>query len=81
MSNDYGEIKTLKRIYPGTIKKIAKRGTVKILVSQCKVSEKTIKAAEEKNIKVFDEVSKEKVTEINEKLDREKRSKENKEGE
>ena len=50
----YGEVKTKKNLFPGEAKKIANKGTVGIIVSQCKVTEKTKSILDEAEIVLYE---------------------------
>lgn len=63
----YGEIKARANIFPSDIDKFSEQG-VSIALVQAKASPKTKQKAEEKGIKLYDDLSTEKVKEIRKKL-------------
>lgn len=72
----YGEVKTKKNLFPGEAKKIANKGTVGIIVSQCKVSEKTKSILDEAEIVLYEGLENEKVEELLKELENENIEKE-----
>lgn len=72
----YGEVKTKKNLFPGEAKKIANKGTVGIIVSQCKVSEKTKSILVEAEIVLYEGLENEKVEELLKELENENIEKE-----
>lgn len=71
----YGEIKTRKRFYPDDARKLVRKGAFGILISQCKVSDKTKGILSEGHITLYEGVESEKVEEIRERV-KEKQQKE-----
>lgn len=63
----YGEIKARANIFPSDIDKFSEQGVCIVLV-QAKASSKTKQKAEEKGIKLYDDLSPEKVKEVREKV-------------
>ena len=63
----YGEIKARANIFPSDIDKFSEQGVCIVLV-QAKASSKTKQKAEEKGIKLYDNISPEKVKEVREKV-------------
>lgn len=63
----YGEVKARARIFPSDIDKFYEQG-VRIVLAQAKASLKTEQKAEEKGIKLYDDLSPEKVKEVREKV-------------
>lgn len=72
----YGEVKTKKNLFPGEAKKIANKGTVGIIVSQCKVTEKTKSILDEAEIVLYEGLENEKVEELLKELENENIEKE-----
>lgn len=72
----YGEVKTKKNLFPGEAKKITNKGTVGIIVSQCKVSEKTKSILDEAEIVLYEGLENEKVEELLKELENENIEKE-----
>jgi lysine/ornithine N-monooxygenase len=68
MSNKkrYGEIKTKKKIFPSDASKLVEKKTVGILISQCKVSQKTKSILKEGKITLYEGVEPEIVEKIRE---------------
>ena len=62
----YGEIKARAKIFPSDIDKFSEQGVSLVLV-QAKASPKTKQRAEAKGIKLYDDLSPEKVKEVREK--------------
>lgn len=67
----YGEVKAKASIFPSDIDKFREQG-VGIVLVQAKVSSKTKKKAEEKGIKLYDDLSPEKVKAVREKVKKKK---------
>lgn len=63
----YGEVKARAYIFPRDIDKFCEQG-VGIVLVQAKASSKTKQRAEEKGIKLYDDLSPEKVKEVREKV-------------
>lgn len=63
----YGEVKARINIFPSDINKFCEQG-VGIVLVQAKASSKTKQKAEEKGIKLYDDLSPEKVKEVREKV-------------
>lgn len=63
----YGEVKARANIFPSDIDKFSEQG-VGIVLVQAKVSSKTKQKAEEKEIKLYDDLSPEKVKKVREKV-------------
>lgn len=63
----YGEVKARANIFPSDIDKFSEQG-VSIVLVQAKASPKTKQKAEEKGIKLYDDLSTEKVKEVREKV-------------
>ena len=63
----YGEVKARANIFPSDIDKFSEQG-VGIVLVQAKASSKTKQKAEEKGIKLYDDLSPEKVKEVREKV-------------
>lgn len=78
--NKFGEIKTRKNLFPKDARQIVDRGTVGIVISQCKVSNKTKNILDNAEITLYEGVEAEKVEKLLEKLENENKEKE-KEGE
>lgn len=72
----YGEVKTKKNLFPDEAKKITNKGTVGIIVSQCKVSEKTKSILDEAEIVLYEGLENEKVEELLKELENENIEKE-----
>ena len=68
MSEEYGEIKVRKNIFPNDAKKIIEKGTIKILVTQNLVSPKTKEILTEGDITLYEGVEPNEVNKIREKL-------------
>ena len=68
MSEEYGEIKVKKNIFPNDAKKIVEKGTIKILVTQNLVSSKTKKILTEGEVTLYEGVEQNEVNKIREKL-------------
>lgn len=66
----YGEVKARANIFPSDIDKFSEQG-VDIVLVQAKVSSKTKQKAEEKGIKLYDDLSPEKVKKVREKVKKE----------
>lgn len=71
----YGEVKTRKNIFPNDAREIVNKGTVGILISQCKVSPKTKNILSEANITLYENVEPNEVDEIREKIKEELKEK------
>ena len=67
----YGEVKVRENIFTSDIDKFSEQG-VGIVLVQSKASSKTKQKAEEKGIKLYDDLSPEKVKEVREKVKKEK---------
>ena len=67
----YGGVKARANIFPSDIDKFSEQG-VRIALVQAKASSKTKQKAEEKGIKLYDDLSPEKVKEVREKVKKEK---------
>lgn len=78
--NKFGEIKTRKNLFPKDARQIVDRGTVGIVISQCKVSKKTKNILDNAEITLYEGVEAEKVEKLLENLENENKEKE-KEGE
>lgn len=78
--NKFGEIKTRKNLFPKDAHQIVDRGTVGIVISQCKVSKKTKNILDNAEITLYEGVEAEKVEKLLENLESENKDKE-KEGE
>lgn len=63
----YGEVKAKAKIFPSDIDNFNEQG-VGIVLVQAKASPKTKQKAEEKGIKLYDDLSPEKVKEVREKV-------------
>ena len=63
----YGEVKARANIFPSDIDKFSEQG-VGIVLAQAKASQKTKKKVEEKGIKLYDDLSPEKVNKVREKV-------------
>jgi hypothetical protein len=82
MNDDkYGEVKVRKNIFPSDAKKIAEKGDVGILITQCKLSKKTKDILDETNITLYEGVEPILVEQLREQIAKEKESKEKKENE
>ena len=68
MSEEYGEIKVKKNIFPNDAKKIVEKGTIKILVTQNLVSPKTKQILTEGEVTLYEGVEPNEVNKIREKL-------------
>lgn len=68
MSEEYGEIKVKKNIFPNDAKKIVEKGTIKILVTQNLVSPKTKEILTEGEVTLYEGVEPNEVNKIREKL-------------
>lgn len=64
----YGEVKTRKNIFPQDAREIVNKGSIGILISQCKVSEKTKEILSEGNITLYENVESKEVDQIREKI-------------
>ena len=64
MSEEYGEIKVKKNIFPNDAKKIVEKGTIKILVTQNLVSSKTKKILTEGEVTLYEGVEPNEVNKI-----------------
>ena len=67
----YGEVKARANIFPSDIDKFHEQG-VDIVLVQAKASDKTKQKAEEQGIKLYDNLSPQKVKKIREKVKKEK---------
>lgn len=67
----YGEVKARATIFPSDIDKFNEQG-VGIVLVQAKASPKTKQKAEEKGIKLYDDLSPQKVKEVREKVKKSK---------
>ncbi len=67
----YGEVKARSTIFPSDIDKFSEQG-VSIVLVQAKASPKTKQKAEEKKIKLYDDLSPKKVKEVREKVKKSK---------
>lgn len=54
--NKFGEIKTRKNLFPKDARQIVDRGTVGIVISQCKVSNKTKNILDNAEITLYEGV-------------------------
>lgn len=72
----YGEIKTLKNIFPKKAAELVNKGTIGILISECKMSKKTKDILIQGGITVYEGVDKEAIENTLEKLEREKKEEE-----
>lgn len=63
----YGEVKSRTKIFPSDIDKFHEQG-VDIVLVQARVSDKTKQKAEELGIKLYDNISPQKVKEVREKV-------------
>jgi hypothetical protein len=68
MSEEYGEIKVKKNIFPNDAKKIVEKGTIKILVTQNLVSPKTKEILTEGEVTLYEGIEPNEVNKIREKL-------------
>ena len=75
MSEEYGEIKVRKNIFPNDAKKIIEKGTIKILVTQNLVSPKTKEILTEGEVTLYEGVEPNEVNKIREKLKEKTREK------
>ena len=66
----YGEVKARSTIFPSDIDKFSEQG-VSIVLVQAKASQKTKQKADEKGIKLYDDLSPEKVKVVREKVKKE----------
>ena len=66
----YGEVKARSTIFPSDIDKFSEQG-VSIALVQAKASQKTKQKADEKGIKLYDDLSPEKVKVVREKVKKE----------
>ena len=66
----YGEVKARSTIFPSYIDKFSEQG-VSIVLVQAKASQKTKQKADEKGIKLYDDLSPEKVKVVREKVKKE----------
>lgn len=73
---NFGEVKTKKNLYPSEAKKIVEKGTVGIIISQCKVSNKTKQILDDAQIVLYEGVEAEKVEQLLETLEKENIDKE-----
>lgn len=73
---NFGEVKTKKNLYPSEAKKIVEKGTVGIIISQCKVSNKTKQILDDGEIVLYEGVEAEKVEQLLETLEKENIDKE-----
>ncbi|WP_047795022.1 hypothetical protein [Exiguobacterium sp. JLM-2] len=64
----YGEIKVRKNIFPRDARKLVKKESVGILLSQCKVSDKTKAILDEKNIVLYEGVEPNEVVKLKEEI-------------
>lgn len=71
----YGEVKTRKNFFPKDAHDIVKRGTVGILISQCKVSNKTKEILSEADVTLYENVEPSEVDALREKIREEIREK------
>lgn len=69
---EYGEIKTRKNFFPNDAKKLVNKPNVKILITQCEISENTKKILKDGDITVYEGVTYEEVLELREKIKEEK---------
>ena len=67
----YGEVKARANIFPSDIDRFYEQG-VDIVLVQAKASDRTKKKAEEQGIKLYDDLSPEKVKEVREKVKKRK---------
>lgn len=67
----YGEVKARATIFPSDIDKFSEQG-VSIVLVQAKASPKTKQKAEEKDIKLYDDLSPKRVKEVREKVKKSK---------
>ncbi|MDM8202362.1 hypothetical protein [Allofournierella massiliensis] len=67
----YGEVKARANIFPSDIDKFHEQG-VDIVLVQARASDKTKKKAEEQGIKLYDNLSPQKVKKVREKVKRKK---------
>lgn len=78
----YGEIKTRKNIFPKDARDIVKKNNVGILISQCKVSEKTKEILSEANVILYEEVEPNEINQLREIIkEKQKEKKEHEKGE
>lgn len=73
---NFGEVKTKKNLFPSEAQKIVDKGTVGIIISQCKVSNKTKSVLDNAGIVIYEGVEAEKVEELLEQLEMENIEKE-----
>lgn len=66
--NKYGEVKTRKNIFPKDAREIVDKGTVGILLSQCKVSDKTKDILNEAHITLYENVEPNEIDQLREKV-------------
>ena len=66
----YGEVKARSTIFPSDIDKFSEQG-VSIVLVQAKATQKTKQKADEKGIKLYDDLSPEKVKVVREKVKKE----------
>lgn len=72
----FGEVKTKKNLFPNEAQKIVDKGTVGIIISQCKVSDKTKMILDNAGIVLYEGVEAEKVEKLLEQLEKENIEKE-----
>ena len=71
-SNKHGEVRCRKNMFPNEAKKIVERGSVGIVITQSKPSNKTKNILTDAGIVLYEGVEAEKIEEIKERLIKEK---------
>ncbi|MBS7527225.1 hypothetical protein KHM83_11085 [Fusibacter paucivorans] len=64
----YGEVKTRKNLFPQDARNIVSKGSIRILISQCEVSNTTKSILDEGNVTLYEGVEAEEVNELREKV-------------
>lgn len=64
----FGEVRTRKKMFPSDAKELADRGSLGIVISQCKVSQKTKDILDGANITLYEGVEPELVEKIREQI-------------
>lgn len=72
----YGEVKTKKNFFPKDAINIVEKGTVSIIISQCRTSDRTKSILDDAGITLYEGVESEKVEYLLEKLENEEVEKE-----
>lgn len=77
----FGEVKTRKNIFPNDARKMVEKGTIRILISQCEVSDKTKEILSNGQITLYENVEPHEVEKIKEIVKERIKEKLEKEGE